>query len=305
MGSALRGQRTLKRVLDAYLDRMRIHSKPGSLRTASSSCKNLLTHFGKCSVYDLGPQDLDGFILHRREGGVTDKTINGDLIVLRAAFNYAAEIGLLQDVPFKIKLLKVRRRKSRKILERDDLKKLLDRAGDRMNGRIYGILMVAIHTGFRTDEILHLQWRDVGWEDGSLHITTKPGIWSSKSHQERTVFVSPELTEWLSQHRTKTTHPGDRDWIFATRTGTPTSLWNTCRAVRKVFEEAGLYEKGEATIHLIRHSVASTLLSNGTDLETVRDWLGHADISTTGIYLSTTDKRRREAASKLSLIGGN
>ena len=80
------------------------------------------------------------------------------------------------------------------------------------------------------------------------------------------------------------------------------TVWNTCRAVRKVFEDASLYEKGQATIHLIRHTVASTLLSNGTDLETVRDWLGHADISTTGIYLSTTDKRKREAASRLSLM---
>jgi integrase len=305
MGSTLRGQRTLKRVLDAYLDRSRIYSKPQSFRAAQSSCNRALEILDKRSVYDLNSGDLERFILKRRSEGVTDRTINHDLAILKAAFNHAISIDLLESMPFKIKLLKVLRRKSRKILERDDLKKLLSCAGNRMGGKIYGILLVAVHTGFRTDEILHLQWRDVGWNDGALHVTSKPGIWSSKSHQERTVFVSPELTDWLAQHRTKTIHPGDKDWIFATRNGTPLDLRNICRAVRKVFEEAELYEKGEATIHLIRHSVASTLLSNGTDLETVRDWLGHADISTTGIYLSTTDKRRREAASKLSLMNAD
>ncbi len=303
MGNSPRGQRTLKRILEVYLDRMRIYCKPTSINAARLAHQRFLNHFGKRSVYDFRPHDLNGFILQRREEGVTDETINGDLRALRAAFNYAVEIGLLQTIPFKVKFLRVRKRKTRKTLEREDLIKLLDCAGDRLNGRIYGILLVAVYTGFRTDEILHLQWSDVGWEDAALHITSKEGVWSSKSHQERTVFISSELTDWLQEHRKKTTHPAPGDWVFSTRNGTPMTVWNTCRAVRRVFEEAGLYEKGRSTIHLIRHTVASMLLSNGTDLETVRDWLGHADISTTGIYLSTTDKRKREAAAKLSLMG--
>jgi site-specific recombinase XerD len=66
------------------------------------------------------------------------------------------------------------------------------------------------------------------------------------------------------------------------------------------FQRAGSYEKGTPTIHLTRHTVACTLLANGTDLETVRDWLGHADISTMSIYLDTTDERKRRASQALS-----
>ena len=77
---------------------------------------------------------------------------------------------------------------------------------------------------------------------------------------------------------------------------------NTCRAVRKVFEEAGVYQEGLPTLHLIRHTVACTLLANGTDLETVRDWHGHADISTTSIYLHTTDERKKRASQSLNFV---
>ena len=67
------------------------------------------------------------------------------------------------------------------------------------------------------------------------------------------------------------------------------TVYNVCRAVRLVFQAAGVFEKGTPTIHLIRHTVACTLLANGTDLETLRDWLSHTEISTTSVYLHSMD----------------
>jgi integrase/recombinase XerD len=204
-------------------------------------------------------------------------------------------IGLIDALPFKVKLLKVPKRRVTQTLTPQEIRSLLDCA----SGRIYGILLVAVHTGFRSGEILHLQWRDVSWKEGSLQITNKDGIWSSKNHQERTVFVSEELLDWLRRYRKTVRFSGDQDWIFSTRNQTPMTTFNVCRAVRGVFERAGLYRRGTPTLHQIRHTVASTLLANGTDLETVRDWLGHSDISTTSVYLHTTDDRKRAAAVRL------
>ena len=110
--------------------------------------------------------------------------------MLRAALNHGASVGPANEVPFKIKLLKVPKRRVTRALTPKEIKKLLEFA----SGRVYGILVIAAHTGFRTDEILHLTWRDVGWDDCSLHVTSKDGLWPSKNHQERKVFVSRELT---------------------------------------------------------------------------------------------------------------
>ena len=149
-------------------------------------------HFGDIGVPSLTAQDLDSFILARKIK-VKDKTVNGDLIILRAALNNAVAVGLIDSLPFKIRMLKVSRRKIQRVLTPAEIQTLLESASQHRRGsaaRYYGILLVATHTGFRTDEILHLQWKDIYWEDGSLHITTKDGVWSSKNHQERSVFVS-------------------------------------------------------------------------------------------------------------------
>lgn len=290
------GDTSLKDVLDSYLASQRVYSKIKSVKNAESSIRRLTEHFGDPRVSEMTQETLDSFVLKRREEGVVDKTINGDLIIVRAALNHGVSIGLIKSPPFSVKLLKVPKRRTTRVLARKDIKLLLKCA----SGRIYGILLIAAHTGFRNDEILHLQWRDVGWHESSLRVTTKAGIWSSKNHQERTVFVHESLLAWLRTYRENTKFNGEKDWVFSTRNRTPMTTFNVCRAVRSVFEKAGLYQKGRPTLHLIRHTVACDLLANGADLETVRDWLGHADISTTSVYLHTTDERKKDAARSLT-----
>ncbi len=103
MAKVPRGQRTLKRCVDSYLDRQRVRSKVKSVRGAECSCGHLLRVLGNRSVYNLIEADLDLFILERRKQGVLDKTINGDLIILRAVLNHAVAVGLLPESPFKVR----------------------------------------------------------------------------------------------------------------------------------------------------------------------------------------------------------
>lgn len=103
MAKVPRGQRTLKRCVDSYLDRQRVRSKVKRVRGAECSGGHLVRVLGNRSVYNLIEADLDLFILERRKQGVLDKTINGDLIILRAVLNHAVAVGLLPESPFKVR----------------------------------------------------------------------------------------------------------------------------------------------------------------------------------------------------------
>ena len=115
------------------------------------------------------------------------------------------------------------------------------------------------------------------------------------------VFVAPEVFNWLGRWRSQTEWSEDLHWIFSTKSARPMSVTNVSHAVRRVFEDAGLYDPQNATLHLIRHTVATRLLGGGVDIETVRDVLGHADVSTTALYLHSSDQRKKAAAAKLAL----
>jgi integrase len=158
-----------------------------------------------------------------------------------------------------------------------------------------------------------LQWRDIDVRELRIDVTAKQyrsrrrdgseaaSCWSPKSHAERSIFITGEIADELRRFRMKQRRSADSDWIFQGRRAG--ERWvSPLKAIREAFETAEVYEKGKLT-HAIRHTVATRMLQQGVDLETVRDVLGHADITTTARYLHAVDARKRAAAGLVGLVG--
>ena len=75
----------------------------------------------------------------------------------------------------------------------------------------------------------------------------------------------------------------------------------TQRAIQKIIENAAIKAGIRKSIspHTLRHSFATHLLENGTDIRYIRDLLGHSDISTTLIYTKVSNKNIRNIKSPL------
>lgn len=183
---------------------------------------------------------------------------------------------------------------------------------------VEAFIRIAASTGLRMDEILHLRWEDVDFRDTRIDVRAKTWSerryersagryverscsWSPKSHQERSVWVeNEELFSFLRSYRVRQKRHADGDWVFQGREP-GLRLTTIVKLLRSVFQWAGLYEKGKLA-HTFRHSVATALLESGVDLETVRDWLGHQQITTTALYLHASDQRKKRAAKQLRLV---
>ena len=291
-------------VLRAYLERLAVYSKPSVVKQTRSTVDRLTVHLGSVVASSLSGKHLQRFISARRVEGVRDVTINGDLSTLRTALNRAVEDRRLATLPVRVVFLRATKRRTPHLLSADDARALLESARRLHKGgeRAYGVLLVSLSTGFRIAETLHLTWGDVDFAAHRINVRSKPGMWTTKTYAERSVFVAPAAMDYLRSLRESRCDETSEGWIFATRTGTPMSVGNADRVLRTVFKRAGLYRRGAGTSHRIRHTVASTMLANGVDLRTTQDVLGHANIATTSLYLHVVDERKREAANRIGLV---
>jgi integrase len=174
---------TLPLIVERYLKHHELYSKRKTQEYVRLTSARLVRFFRSRPIDSLTEEDLETFIGYRLET-VQPISVNADLRVLKAILRLGVQQGLIEQMPFKIRMLKVTKRRTAHIFSPEEIKRLLDAAGPRERA----LIIICSATGIRLEEALHLQWGDIDWDKRKLSIRAKEG-WSPKSHQERSMFV--------------------------------------------------------------------------------------------------------------------
>lgn len=200
-------------------------------------------------------------------------------------------------------------------LDADELKVLLA-ALDKEPIETKCLFYIAIFTGVRRSELLGLEWEDIDFENNLIHIrrtsqyTTQKGIFTDTTKTEqskRTLKVTPSLMNIIKEHKKEQTimrlKLGDA-WkncnrLFTNLNGSPMAPNTPYKKLQRILKENGLKK---VDLHSLRHSNASLLIYQGTDIKTVSKRLGHSQTSTTlDIYAHQIKEAEELAAEALEL----
>jgi integrase/recombinase XerD len=110
------------------------------------------------------------------------------------------------------------------------------------------------------------------------------------------VFSQPtavSLRRWMEARE-----EGDTDALFLNRNGTRLSPRSVQRIVKRYASDAGI--RKVVTPHVLRHTMATTLLRHGADIRIIQQLLGHSSIATTQIYTHVDDQMLRTAYDRAS-----
>lgn len=158
--------------------------------------------------------------------------------------------------------------------------------------RDHAMFLLAIQTGLRISELAALRCADISLGPGANVHTVGKG-----RKERRTPLVAHTvsvLRAWLAQSGSTGTEP-----LFPTITGkqlSPDAIEHRLRLhVARAAEHCPSLHAKHVTVHTLRHTCAMRLLSAGADVTIIALWLGHSQISTTGIYLHA-DMRQKEKA---------
>ncbi len=222
-------------------------------------------------------------------------TQNYYLVALRALLSYFSAKDIVSLPADKIKLPKdIKRGKTVKFLNLEQVEKLL-LAPDIENQtglRNRAILEILFSTGLRVAELVSLNSEQFAnlkdKKDFELSII-------GKGDYPRTVYFSERALSWLKKYLV-TRNDKEKSLFINYRSRKNTDRRLTSRSVERVVKKytikAGL--PIFTTPHTLRHSYATDLLTQGVDLRTIQEFLGHRSITSTQIYTHITNKRLRE-----------
>jgi integrase len=152
------------------------------------------------------------------------------------------------------------------------------------------LLYLCSRAGLRRSEAYWLEWTDVDFERGKIHVAPKDG-WSPKDHERRYVDMTDDLRAYLQGL------PRHSQWVLQDNGSRP-NPHTLSVYFRTLVHKAGL--KGH--IHALRHSFGSQLASAGVSIYVIRDLMGHSNVATTQIYAHLSPASKEAAVHKLPSI---
>ncbi|OGG65465.1 hypothetical protein A2929_03135 [Candidatus Kaiserbacteria bacterium RIFCSPLOWO2_01_FULL_45_25] len=223
------------------------------------------------------------------------RTQNYYLIALRAFLKYMRKRGVSSLSPERIELAKVPER-SLDLISAAELERLLSAPSvSTIEGkRDRAILELLFSTGLRISELCALSIDSVDLSRDEFSVR-------GKGDKVRVVFLSDDARTAIKNYLAGRKDMEDALFIrYGRKAHIGEDARVTPRTVQRLLKlyatKAGITRK--VTPHVIRHSFATDLLSNGADLRSVQALLGHAHIGTTQIYTHVTDAHLREVHKK-------
>ncbi|MDR2360232.1 MAG: tyrosine recombinase [Oscillospiraceae bacterium] len=219
--------------------------------------------------------------------GKASSTLSRTLAALKCFYSYLCATGVCELNPVSNVTIERQQRKLPIVLNIIEMNDFLGQlSGSDYKGiRDKAMMELLYATGIRVSELIALDVDDFSPEMKTLTCAGKSGARRIPIYDG----AASALQDYISKSRAYLTNGSDEKALFVNISGKRMSRQGFWKIVKHYQEKAGITK--EITPHTLRHSFATHLLANGADLRSLKEMLGHADISSTHVYKRLIDKR--------------
>jgi integrase/recombinase XerD len=177
-----------------------------------------------------------------------------------------------------------------KILTDTETASLLEQPNQRYYGphRDYLYMRLMLKAGLRASEATALQKEHIDLMSGKLSVR------EGKGAKDRTLWVGEEvlgdLQEWTDRRSEEVEEAEPPGYLLPTRKGTEVATSHLRRSVKRYARKAEIEEVDRVSPHTLRHTFATRLYRETSNIRMVQKALGHSDLSTTMIYTHVVDE---------------
>ena len=318
---------SVKDYMDKWLfDVKRNQLKPKSFdRLEQTLVYDVYPHIGGIQLQAINADDIQKMLNMLKKDGKAYSTIKKAYDAVNSCFKLGLEKRTVLSNPtvgVVVPSKKLFPAKKIPFYTQDEAKKLINQAmscwGNGVRRYPLGAFVpLLINTGLRMGELLALRWNDdIDFDNNTLtvheniafvknrdegsekkyHLLLQDSV-KTEAGQDRSVPLNDQAISALRDLQKIT---GNNEFVMTTKNGTHVSPRNIDRIFRRIAEASGFDEDKIYGIHSLRHTFATLLLSNGVEIKTVSELLGHSDVSITyNTYIHVIKDQKRKALSAI------
>ena len=240
--------------------------------------------------------DITDFLVARKRAGLASSSIRLELVALKVFFRWLNARRKREGDPAEPILPPRMDQHLPDTLNESETRQLVEsvRGREPLDVRDRAILELFYAAGLRLSELTEARLENLSPDEGWIRVT-------GKGKKTRMAPVGKAalgaLDRYLTGGRPALVGKKTTSWIFLSNRGDKLTNARIQQIVKERALKAGL-DPARIHPHLLRHSFATHLLSNGADLRVIQEMLGHADISTTQIYTHVDQARLKEVHRK-------
>lgn len=240
----------------------------------------LSREFPESKLSDVNYSQIRNWIVELVNTNITNRTINRKVSSLNSYFKFLLKIQSVEFNPLrKHKALKVSKKLQIPFSEIEIISVLNSIETDSFEGlRDKFIVELFYSTGMRRVELVNLKLSDVNLSQGQVKVL-------GKQNKERYIPLLPNVLDTYQAYLIKRSNLKvikDLTALFLTRKGVKVYEKLVYRVIINYFDT--ISTKVKKSPHILRHSFATHLLSNGADLNSVKELLGHSSLAATQVY---------------------
>jgi len=254
-------------------------------------CFNYLKlNFAIESVAEISHLFIKSWLSELMASGMDAKSVNRKISALKSYYKYLLRHKLVDKSP----MLKVSSPKTSKklpvFIEENKMSEIMshlvgeksDEKNEEMHRIADDILLTLYHTGIRLNELIHLEKKNIDLNQQTIKVL-------GKRNKERIIPITVELSEVLKDYLDL--YPSS-PYVFNSPKGAKLYPNFVYRSVKTLLSRYTTLNKKSP--HVLRHTFATHLLNHGSDLNAIKELLGHANLSATQIYTHNSVERLKK-----------
>jgi integrase/recombinase XerC len=229
--------------------------------------------------------DIRAWIVSMLDNNYSAVSVHRKISCLRVFYRYLRKEGVLKSDPLDKVSLPKRKKSLPVFVEEGAMDNLLDEYsfGEGFAGmRDRSIIEMLYLTGMRRAELIGLHDADVDLAEGSVKVT-------GKRNKQRIIPIVKSFADSLREYmklRNSEIETVSEGWFFVTDKGNKLYDKYVYNIVNRYLTMVTTIEKKSP--HILRHTFATHMLNRGADLNSIKEFLGHANLSATQIYTHNT-----------------